>query len=219
MQKTIYFIIICLLLIPCSSCTVKDNVDSFSDITSQEKNQFVSEEEKMEVVVEQEHKKELKEELISTAYTTFDPTNTNRKNNIELSGNIISGLVLNPNEEFSFNNIVGERTSDKGFLPAGVFVNSGNGIVTVNSNGGGICQTSSTICMAVHGTSMKIIEQNEHSKRVSYTTRDMEAMINWGTSDFRFINTYDFPVRIEIVFELEASYEIIKCNIYSQKYI
>lgn len=149
--------------------------------------------------------------LIASSNTTFNPNQTNRSSNIRLASGYVNGIILMPNEEFSFNEIVGERTAEKGFLPADIFV--GNSIA--QGYGGGICQVSSTICIAVKQTSMKIIEQNPHSQRVSYTTIDNEAMINYGTSDFRFINTHSFPIIIEISFEPLEDREIIKCDIFS----
>ena len=74
---------------------------------------------------------------------------------------------------------------------------------------------SSTICGSVKETSMEILERNLHSKRVAYTTVDKEAMISWGVSDFRFKNTYEYPIMLEIFFEVDGDKERVYCNIYS----
>lgn len=144
--------------------------------------------------------------LIASSSTTFNPNQVNRSSNIRLSAK----YIIKPNEEFSFNKVVGKRTAEKGFLSADVF--SGNSVV--KGIGGGICQTSTTICMAVKQTDMKIVEQNPHSQRVTYASIEDEAMINYGTSDFRFVNMYDFSVMIEISFEKVTDREIIKCDIF-----
>lgn len=148
--------------------------------------------------------------LIATGSTDFNPNQIERSSNIRLAASFINGLVLQPGDEFSFNKIVGQRTKERGFLPADIFV----GQSIAKGYGGGVCQTSSTVCIAVRKTSMKILEQNPHSQRVTYTTIDNEAMINYGTSDFRFVNTYESPVAIEILFEKNADREVITCNIY-----
>jgi len=148
--------------------------------------------------------------LIASSNTTFNPNQVNRSSNIKLASSYISGIILMPNDEFSFNKIVGKRTAERGFLPADVFM--GNSVV--QGYGGGICQVSSTICIAVRQTAMMIVEQNPHSQRVSYTTIENEAMINYGTSDFRFVNTYSFPIMIEISFEGSSDRENIKCDIF-----
>lgn len=149
--------------------------------------------------------------LIASGSTTFNPNQLNRSSNIRLAASYIDGVILMPGDEFSFNGIVGRRTSERGFLAADVF--SGNSVV--QGIGGGICQTSTTICIAVKQTSMKILEQNPHSQRVTYASYADEAMINYGTSDFRFVNTYEFPVTIEISFEKVSDRETIKCDIFS----
>lgn len=149
--------------------------------------------------------------LIASGSTTFNPNQINRSSNIRLAASYINGIILVPGDEFSFNGIVGRRTAERGFLAADVF--SGNSVV--QGIGGGICQTSTTVCIAVKQTSMKILEQNPHSQRVTYASYADEAMINYGTSDFRFVNTYEFPVTIEISFEKVSDRETIKCNIFS----
>ena len=98
-------------------------------------------------------------------------------------------------------------------MPADIFV----GQSVAKGYGGGVCQTSSTVCIAVRKTNLKILEQNPHSQRVTYTTIDNESIINYGTSDFRFVNTYDSPISIEILFENNGDRETIKCNIYIAK--
>ena len=50
-----------------------------------------------------------------------------------------------PDEEFSYNGTVGQRTAARGFKEAGVY---SNGQVTTGI-GGGICQVSSTLYNAV----------------------------------------------------------------------
>lgn len=152
-----------------------------------------------------------KKTLLASGKTTFNPEQTNRSSNLRLAANYINGVILMPGEEFSFNTVVGRRTADRGFLLADVF--SGNSVV--KGIGGGICQTSTTLCIAVKQTEMKILEQNPHSMRVTYASYEDEAMINYGTSDFRFRNTYEFPVVIEIHFEQSEEREIIICDIYS----
>lgn len=148
--------------------------------------------------------------LIASGETNFNPNQIERSSNIRLAASYINGLVLYPGDEFSFNNVVGKRTKERGFLPADVIV-GGN---YTKGYGGGVCQTSSTLCIAVRKTDMKILEQNPHSKRSTYTTIENEAMINYGTSDFRFVNTYDKPVTIEMSFEISGDREIIKSDIY-----
>ena len=60
---------------------------------------------------------------------------------MKLAAKAINGIVLQPGEEFSFNNRVGERTEAKGYQAAAAY---NNGEV-VQEIGGGVCQVSSTM--------------------------------------------------------------------------
>ena len=56
----------------------------------------------------------------STSYST---SSKNRSANVELAASKIDGIILMPNEEFSYNNAVGKRTAANGFKEAPVFEN------------------------------------------------------------------------------------------------
>ena len=49
------------------------------------------------------------------SFTTKTTSNSKRNNNIKLSCQAINGIVLQPGEEFSFNDRVGQRTEAKGY--------------------------------------------------------------------------------------------------------
>lgn len=59
-----------------------------------------------------------------------------RATNIEIALKSINGILLMPGESFSFNDIVGERTEQKGYKNAATFVEN----QVVDGIGGGICQ-------------------------------------------------------------------------------
>ena len=85
-----------------------------------------------------------KYKTIST-FTTKTTSNSKRNTNVKLSAEAINGTVLQPGEEFSFNETVGQRTEAKGYKGAAAY---NNGEV-VEEIGGGVCQTSSTLYNAV----------------------------------------------------------------------
>ena len=123
--------------------------------------------------------------------------NSNRVNNVELSSSLIDGTQLNPGDVFSFNDTVGERTSARGFLEAGAYVSN----LLVTEIGGGICQTSSTIYYTVLKADLKVVERQPHQMTVGYLPLGGDATVNWGTIDFKFMNSTDYPIRIEIEIE------------------
>ena len=67
---------------------------------------------------------------------TKTTSNKDRNENIRLASNALNGKILNPGEEFSFNDTTGARTTEKGYKPAGAYVNG----VLVEEPGGGVCQ-------------------------------------------------------------------------------
>lgn len=113
--------------------------------------------------------------------------------NLELSCAAINGTEVAPGEIFSFNQVVGERTEEKGYKPAAVYT-SGD---TVDEIGGGICQIASTLYLVAMKADMKIVERSCHSYTVSYLPLGMDAAIYWDNNDdFRFQNTSKYPIRI-----------------------
>ena len=126
--------------------------------------------------------------------TTYVAGTANRLNNVMLSSSFIDGTMLNPDDVFSFNRIVGERTAQRGFKEAGAYV----GITQVQEIGGGICQTSSTIYYNVLKADLQVLERLPHNMTIGYLPLGGDATINWGTIDLRFRNSTDYPIKIEI---------------------
>ena len=124
--------------------------------------------------------------------TEYPYSNSERKHNILLATNMINGYILNPYEEFSFNKIVGLRTTENGYKTAKVILNG----EYVDGVGGGVCQVSTTLYNSALLAGMKITEQNSHSLLVQYVEPSFDAMVNSYTSDLRFVNTTNSPVYI-----------------------
>ena len=116
----------------------------------------------------------------------------NRNTNIQLAGSYINGTVLNPGDQFCFNEIVQRRTAERGFRPGGAFF----GTETRQVIGGGICQVSSTIYHALLHTEIQIDVRQHHTLVVTYLPLGMDAAVSWGGPEFRFTNNTDFPIRI-----------------------
>jgi len=116
-----------------------------------------------------------------------------RANNIEISTQSINGTVLMPGDIFSFNGIVGERTAARGYQGAPVII--GNQIES--GLGGGICQTSSTLYNAILRANLPSVERAHHTLPSSYVPLGRDATVDWGTIDYKFKNTLEYPVYIE----------------------
>ena len=129
--------------------------------------------------------------------TTWAHGNANRLNNINQASEYINGIVLLPGEEFSFNEIVGPRTIETGFMTA-PSLSQGETIMTV---GGGICQVSSTIYAAMKPSDILVTEQRRHGKPVPYLPWGWDATVFWNFIDFRFVNNTNYPMRVDVVLE------------------
>lgn len=121
--------------------------------------------------------------LLSSS-TTKAGANANRDVNIKIASNYINGKILQPNEKFSFWDTVGKCTYDKGYKDATVYSNGKK----TQGIGGGVCQVSTTLNMAVKSAGITT-NARQHSLPVSYASREDEATVSFGNTDFKFTNT------------------------------
>ena len=118
--------------------------------------------------------------------------NENRNSNLKKACEMLNGLVLQPGQEFSYNETLGERTKEKGWLPAPAY----SGTTLVDSPGGGICQVSSTLYLASVYAELTVLERVNHGFPVSYIPLGMDATVNWGFTDLKLRNDSPMPVKI-----------------------
>ncbi len=138
----------------------------------------------------------LKETLLAdklgTYSSDFSSSSADRAHNIQLACDKINGYVLAPGEEFSYNDVVGPRTVERGFRMANVYV--GN---TVQPGiGGGICQVSSTMFNAAVYADLDITSRRNHTLPVTYVPMGRDATVSYGSVDFKFKNNYSKPIEI-----------------------
>ena len=124
--------------------------------------------------------------------TTSVSGSSNRKSNVKLSASVCNGIILLPGDVFSYNDTTGSRTADKGYLPAPSYV----GGKSTDEIGGGICQTSSTIYYAALLSNLKIVERANHMYDTGYIPLGMDATVWYGSTDFRFENDTDYPIKL-----------------------
>lgn len=143
-----------------------------------------------------------------TSYTTNYVNNANRTTNLKLASKAIDGTIIAPGGVFSFNKVVGERTRAKGYKPATIFTGSNS---TAQGVGGGICQVASTMFNAALKANFGIVERYQHSQRVSYCPLGRDAAIYWGSEDFKFRNTSNYPIKIK----MKCANGKITCSFYA----
>ena len=129
----------------------------------------------------------------------------NRNNNLRRACESMNGVVLQPGEVFSYNDTLGQRTKENGYLRAGAY----SGWELVQSYGGGICQGSSTLYCAALYADLEIVQRKNHGYKVGYLDAGLDATVNWGGPDFQFRNNTHFPVKIAA----EVSDGLVKVSI------
>jgi vancomycin resistance protein YoaR len=132
--------------------------------------------------------------LIAEYRTTFDSTDESRTHNIKLVAQAIDGVILRPQEVFSFNKIVGPRTKERGYKDATVIINSEKSIDV----GGGICQVSSTLYNAALLANLSIVERYHHSLAVTYISPGRDATVSYDHLDLKFSNTEKTHILIRV---------------------
>lgn len=131
--------------------------------------------------------------VIGSFTTSYTSSDASRSANVEIATKAVNGTVLMPGETFSYNNTLGERTTDKGYRDGAAYV--GNKVVMVT--GGGICQVSTTLYRAVLRSGIMPTERHNHSMTTTYSGPSEDATVSWGSLDYQFKNTYDFPIYIQ----------------------
>lgn len=134
-------------------------------------------------------------DLLGSANSTFSTGNKNRSANIKLAAEFCNDTVLLPGDVFSYNDVVGPRTAERGFKEASVYV--GNNVE--NGLGGGICQVTSTLYMATLYADLEIVERYNHSRDVTYVPDGLDATVAWGYKDYKFRNNTEYPLRVQVL--------------------
>lgn len=131
-------------------------------------------------------------DTLASATTELSESNEPRTNNVRLAAKAINGTILNPGDEFSYNQVVGERTEARGYQSAGAYSDG----QVIEETGGGVCQPSSTLYMAVLRADLEVTQRQNHSFTVSYTPLGEDATVSWGGPDFCFRNNTEYPIKI-----------------------
>ncbi len=126
-------------------------------------------------------------------YSSSDETVNNRCFNIDKAAGILNGTVVLPGEEFSFNGHVGKRTKEGGWKEANGI--SGGKEYTLQA-GGGICQVSTTLYLALLSSNMEITDRRAHSIPSDYAPKGLDATVDSSGIDLKFRNNTSAPIYI-----------------------
>ncbi|MBU2440345.1 VanW family protein [bacterium] len=132
---------------------------------------------------------------LGTYPTSLENKEENTIYNIKLASEVINGILVKPQEIFSFNKYVGPAEKADGYKESTIIANG----VFVNGYGGGICQVSSTLYNAALLANLPIVERYNHSvygEATKYVPLGQDAAIFYGFKDLRFKNNSDHAIVI-----------------------
>ena len=135
-------------------------------------------------------------DILGKASTDYSKSSKSRSTNIATAAKLINGTVLYPGDTFSTLDTITPFSEENGYALAGSYANG----TTTETFGGGICQVSTTLYMAVLRAELEVTERKNHSMLVNYVKPSMDAAIAESSGkDFKFKNNTDHPVYIYMV--------------------
>ena len=126
--------------------------------------------------------------LIGEGTSSYSGSAQARIHNLTLAADRTDGVLVPPGGTYSFNNSVGDISGKTGYDSAYIISNGR----TIQGEGGGVCQTSTTLFRAVLDAGLPIITRYPHAYRVYYYELDspvgFDASIFQPSLDFQFMN-------------------------------
>ncbi|MFC9286632.1 VanW family protein [Streptomyces sp. NPDC057052] len=131
-------------------------------------------------------------EKMSSFTVNFEPA-AYRTTNIGRAVELLNGSVVMPNETWSFNRTVGERTEANGFVEGIMILDD----QYAKAPGGGVSAVATTVFNAMFFAGVKPVEHGAHSFYIERYPEGREATVAWGSLDLRFTNDSGKAVYIQ----------------------
>ncbi len=126
-------------------------------------------------------------------FTTYYRAGQVRNQNIQLLADVIDGARVLPGEQFSINEISGERSCEKGYQPAGTIVRG----ELVDTCGGGTSQFGTTTMNAAFFAGVQLDQWRAHSWYISRYPIGREATLSYPVLDVKFTNNTDGAIVVK----------------------
>ncbi|MFH0929890.1 MAG: VanW family protein [Candidatus Moraniibacteriota bacterium] len=124
-------------------------------------------------------------ELIAQGVSNFRGSPKNRIHNITVGASKFNGVLIKPEEEFSFIETLGPVDASTGYLPELVIKVD----KTIPEYGGGMCQVSTTMFRAALNAGLKITARTNHAYPVQYyAPQGLDATVYIPKPDLMFLN-------------------------------
>jgi len=130
-----------------------------------------------------------------------------RVTNIRRAAEILDGQIIGPGERYSLNEGMGERTRERGFVPAPMIL-AGR---LVDAVGGGVSQVATTVFNAAFFAGLELVEHTPHQFYIDRYPMGREATISWGGPELVFRNDWDAGILMKV----EATETSIAVRFYS----
>lgn len=135
--------------------------------------------------------------LLGAMTTKYNNSNDNRSSNVRLATSLVNEYVVFPGEEFSFNEVVGKRTEEAGFLAAPAYAGYDD---MKDEIGGGVCQVSSGIYASALFAFLDVTSHTCHVYPPNYMQLGTDATVSIPDDgkeiDLKFVNNKSFPIKI-----------------------
>jgi vancomycin resistance protein YoaR len=132
-------------------------------------------------------------QVVASATTDMGVSSPNRVFNVHLMADFLNGYKIAPGARFSFNQAVGPRTADRGFLEGQAIENG----LLVPSIGGGVCQVATTVFDAAINGGYEVNERHNHSFYIDHYPTGLDATVADGGPDFAFTNNTGHTVVVK----------------------
>ena len=143
-------------------------------------------------------------ELVGKGTSLFLHSIPNRIFNITLAASRINGILIAPDETFSFDKALGDVSSFTGYQQAYIIQNG----KTILGDGGGVCQVSTTFFRALLNAGLPITQRQAHAYRVGYYEQDsppgLDATIYVPSVDLKFKNDTNDYILIQTSIDSES---------------
>ena len=150
--------------------------------------------------------------LLGEGVSKFTGSSQPRIHNLSLAAERTNGVLVPPGSIYSFNKSVGEINAKTGYDTAYIISNGR----TVLGEGGGVCQTSTTMFRAILNAGLPIVSRFPHAYRVYYYELDSPvgfyALIFQPSLDLQFKN--DTPAYILVQTEFDPKNYTLKFKLF-----
>jgi vancomycin resistance protein YoaR len=126
----------------------------------------------------------------STPYSCCEP----RVTNIQRAAELLDGTIIPAGGRFSLNDALGQRTTERGFVPAPEIA-AGR---LKDAIGGGVSQVATTLYNAAFFAGLDLVAHTPHQFWISRYPPGREATVSWGGPELIFDNDWDAAILLDV---------------------